>query len=360
MTDRPLLWLRHEVRPGEGRAAISPRTARELREAGFRVVVEESPQRAFPLAEYTAAGCETAATGTWPEAPDDAIVVGLKELPDGDSPLRDHVYFGHAFKHQHGARHLLSRFVEGGGTLLDLEYLVDEDGRRVAAFGYWAGYVGAALAVLEYRRQLEPGMAPRGKAELDALLREGQAGERPTALVIGALGRSGRGACDALEAAGVTTTRWDVAETLELDKPALLGHDILVNCVMVSTPVPPFVTEGDLDEEGRRLSVISDVTCDVTSDCNVLPVYDAITTWQEPVRELRPADPARGRPAVRIVAIDNLPSLLPAEAAGTYARDLLPTLLTLPDGPVWQRARTRFALALADEGLDAPGATEPV
>ena len=34
---------------------------------------------------------------------------------------------------------------DGGGTLYDLEYLTDETGPpRVAAFGYWAGYAGAA------------------------------------------------------------------------------------------------------------------------------------------------------------------------------------------------------------------------
>ena len=50
--------------------------------------------------------------------------------------------FGHAYKGQHSGRALLQRFKAGGGTLYDLEYLVDEDGRRVAAFGYWAGYAG--------------------------------------------------------------------------------------------------------------------------------------------------------------------------------------------------------------------------
>ncbi|MDO5627482.1 MAG: saccharopine dehydrogenase [Mobilicoccus sp.] len=343
-----MLWLRDEVRPGEGRAAISPSTARILVEDGFDIVVEESDQRAFALDDYVAAGCRTAESGAWESAPEDAVIVGLKELPDGDSPLRDHIYFGHAFKHQHGAAQLLSRFVAGGGTLLDLEYLVDEDGRRVAAFGYWAGYVGAALAVLEHRGLLEARMQPCSKDELDALLTDDRA-EGVRALVIGARGRSGRGALDALAVAGVEATAWDVEETLDLDKDALLGHDILVNCVMVSTPVPPFVTDADLDADDRRLSVISDVTCDVTSDCNVLPIYDAITTWPEPTRELRPA--ASDRPAVRIIAIDNLPSLVPAQAAQTYAEDLLDTMRTLPDGPVWQRARARFAQALADEGL---------
>lgn len=353
MSGRPVLWLRDETRRGEGRSAISPRSAAALIDAGFRIVVEDCPQRAFALEEYVRAGCEPAPTGSWVDAPADAIVVGLKELPEGDSPLRDHIYFGHAFKGQHGARALLSRFVEGGGTLLDLEYLVDADGRRVAAFGYWAGYVGAALAVLEHRGLLEPDMQRRSKADLDALLREGADGPVVRALVVGALGRSGRGACDALVAAGIEPTRWDLAETRDLDKAALLGHDILVNCVMVSSPVPPFVTEEDLDAPSRRLSVISDVTCDVTSDLNLLPIYDDITTWQEPAREIRPADDASGRPAVRMIAIDNLPSLLPAEAAATYSADLLATLLTLPDGEVWQRARARFALALEQEGLSA-------
>ncbi len=351
---RPLLWLRHETRRGEGRAAISPESARALIDDGFSIVVEECPQRAFTLAEYEAVGCTTAPTGSWETAPAEAIIVGLKELPDGDGPLRDHIYFGHAYKHQHGAAHLLSRFVEGGGTLLDLEYLVDDDGRRVAAFGYWAGYVGAALAVLEHRGQLESDMARRSKTDLDALLAQGSEGaEGATALVIGALGRSGRGACDALVAAGIEPTRWDLEQTRNLDKEALLAHDILVNCVMVSSAVPPFVTEADLDTPGRRLAVISDVTCDVTSDLNVLPVYDDITTWPQPVRELRAADSTPGAPAVRIIAIDNLPSLLPAEAAATYSADLLPTMLSLPDGPVWQRARQRFAQALADEGISA-------
>ncbi|WP_210424354.1 saccharopine dehydrogenase [Gephyromycinifex aptenodytis] len=348
MTTRPLLWMRHEVRPGEGRAAIVPETARTLIEAGFEIVVEESNQRSFDLAEYVAAGCRTAATGTWREAPKDAIVVGLKELPNDDGPLGDHIYFGHAYKGQHGARDLLSRFVAGGGTLLDLEYLLDEDGRRLAAFGYWAGYVGAALAVLEYRGELPSSPPPTSKPELDARLSAGR-GDQPRALVIGALGRSGRGACEALRVAGIETTAWDVEETKDLDHAALRSHDIIVNCVMVAHPVPPFLTEADLDAPDRRISVISDVTCDVTSECNVLPVYDDITRWEQPTRELRPAN--ADQPAVRIIAIDNLPTLVPREAAESYAADLLPVLLQLPDGAPWQRARERFAQALREEHL---------
>jgi saccharopine dehydrogenase (NAD+, L-lysine-forming) len=45
----------------------------------------------------------------------------------------------HCFKGQHGWEKVLSRYSRGGGTLLDLEFL-EKNGRRVAAFGYWAGF----------------------------------------------------------------------------------------------------------------------------------------------------------------------------------------------------------------------------
>jgi saccharopine dehydrogenase (NAD+, L-lysine-forming) len=61
--------------------------------------------------------------------------------------------FGHAFKGQHAGKALLARFRAGGGTLYDLEYLVDEAGRRLAAFGYWAGYAGAAVTLKAWAAQ---------------------------------------------------------------------------------------------------------------------------------------------------------------------------------------------------------------
>ena len=48
---------------------------------------------------------------------------------------------------QTGWRELLARFREGKGQLLDLEFPNDEKGRRVAAFGYMAGYAGSAVGV---------------------------------------------------------------------------------------------------------------------------------------------------------------------------------------------------------------------
>ena len=60
-------------------------------------------------------------------------------------PLKHvHIQFAHCYKNQGGWETVLARFPRGGGTLLDLEFLVDDKGRRVAAFGYHAGFAGAA------------------------------------------------------------------------------------------------------------------------------------------------------------------------------------------------------------------------
>ncbi|MFF7457929.1 saccharopine dehydrogenase [Kitasatospora sp. NPDC008115] len=337
MTSSKGIWLRGEANGHEQRTPLVPADAAWLVEQGLSVTVEESPQRVFPVEEYADAGCQVVAAETWPGAPPETVVLGLKEPAATAVALaHHHVFFGHAYKGQQGGPALLRRFAEGGGTLLDLEYLTDAQGRRVAAFGFWAGYLGAALAVLHRRGELAVPLEASTRPGLDALLGASQGGA--TALVIGALGRSGRGACEALAVAGVTTTRWDVDETRTLDREALLDHDLLVNTVFATEPGTPFLTAADLERTDRRLSVVSDVTCDVTSDCHRLPVYDRVTDWREPVRRLQ-----SGPAPLDLIAIDNLPSLLPRESSSAFSADLLPHLAALPVGaPVWDRALRHF------------------
>ncbi|MFF6779487.1 saccharopine dehydrogenase [Streptomyces sp. NPDC012510] len=338
------LWLRHETRTTERRTPIVPSDARRLVESGVRITVEDSPQRVFPTEAYEEAGCRGAAPGSWVSAPPHTVIVGLKELPDDPAELpHRHVFFGHAYKGQPGAEALLRRFAAGGGALLDLEYLVDDQGRRLAAFGYWAGYLGAALAVLHHRGVLKTPLVPTTKEEMETELRSSRGDV--SALVIGALGRSGRGARVALGEAGVEPACWDLAETRNLDRPALLAHDLMVNTVLTTTPVPPFLTDKDLDGPDRRLRTISDVTVDVGSPMNVLPFYDTTTEWDHPVRRLREDPP------LDLIAIDNLPSLLPREASTDFSAALLPQLLDFAAGGAWSRCLERFRRASEELGL---------
>ncbi len=346
------LWVRAEQRPNETRVGLTPEGAAKLIGSGIKVTIEESATRCIPTDRYSDAGANIAAPGTWPKAPTDAIIFGLKELPEDGTPLpHRHIMFGHAFKGQPAGQRLLKRFVSGGGALYDLEYLVDTDNRRVAAFGYWAGYAGAAVAlkcwVAQQNGRIAGPVAPYPSAS--HLLADLQSqlvatgAHRPSALIIGALGRVGTGAADLCTVMGVPATLWDMAETTHGGPfPEILAHDIFFNCIFARPGTPVFIP-AETRHRSRRLSVIGDIACDPDSDFSPIKVYERATTWDAPA--LRVHD----MPPLDVTAIDNLPSMLPLESSEDYAEQLLPSLLTLTDldSGVWGRAKAMFDQAIA-------------
>lgn len=346
------LWVRAEQRENEERVGLTPEGCADLIAAGIRVTVEDSDVRAIPIEGYRKAGAEIAAQNSWPQAPADAIIFGLKELPEDGTPLpHRHIMFGHAFKGQPAGQELLKRFKAGGGTLYDLEYLVDKDGRRVAAFGYWAGFAGAAVALKCWLAQQRHEICGAvgvyaGRDALVADLTEEMRGiekAAPRAIVIGALGRVGTGASDLCEAMGMKVTRWDMAETASGGPfPQIMEHDIFLNCILARPGTPVFVP-ANAAQGPRRLTVIGDIACDPTSDFSPIKVYDRTTTWAEPALRVHDAPP------LDVTAIDNLPSMLPVESSEDYAAQLLPSLKTLTDldGGVWARARDTYVTHLA-------------
>jgi saccharopine dehydrogenase (NAD+, L-lysine-forming) len=228
---KPSLWLRCEKKEFERRSALTPTTAKKLIEAGFDIYVERDEQRIFDDKEFekcvsshvysmyrrsgidipSRVGCKLVDNNTWPSAPTNIPIIGLKELPESDEPLpHTHIQFAHCYKRQAGWSQVLSRFHRGGGTLYDLEFLTDASGRRIAAFGFHAGFAGAAagafaLAAQRQGKQLgllepyasEAAMVDGARAAL------GGSGKGVKVLVMGALGRCGCGAVDLFRKIGL-------------------------------------------------------------------------------------------------------------------------------------------------------------
>lgn len=347
--------LRDEARQTERRTPIVPDHARQLIDAGISLDVEMSDKRIFSDDEYTAAGCNLVSAGSWLSAQKDDVILGLKELPEKPDDLPNAmIHFAHVFKNQTGWQDELSRFGRGGGTLYDLEYLIGADGRRVAAFGYWAGWMGAALAVWQVLAQDASFGQPQlplqsfdGRQQvIDQISVLAAKSDRPlTGIVIGANGRSGTGAVDALEMAGVTVTKWDMAETKTLDREKLLSHDILVNCVLMTGPGLLLANSEHLASAQNKLAMISDVSCDPFSDFNPLPIYDSPTSWEKPYQSL--GKNGQGQETL-LTAIDNLPSLIPLEASQDFSEQLLPSLKCFGSGVEWRAARKVFEQKLID------------
>ena len=344
-----LLHLRDEARQSERRTPVVPADLRPLIDAGWTIRVESSTKRVFPDSEYRDAGCEIVEPGSWMQADPDAVILGLKELPETPPALANRmIHFAHIFKDQFGWRDEIERFRRGGGTLYDIEFLVDDTGRRSAAFGYWAGWMGAALALWRHlaREQSETGpfanlSSFEGRETVSAEIRRlaGNAATLPRCIVIGAKGRSGSGAVNALEIAGCSVTQWDMEETAQLDRDALLGHDLLVNCVLMTGPGLLLATPQDLASPSARITTISDVSCDPLSDYNPLPVYSAPTSWEQPFIDI-------GRNGlgkeIELTAIDNLPSLIPLESSEDFSSQFAPALVRFDTGVEWQAAKRVF------------------
>ncbi|KAF7561147.1 hypothetical protein G7046_g2981 [Stylonectria norvegica] len=386
MSAYPAILLRAEEKPLEHRS-FSPAVIKSLVDAGYPITVEKSStdpnfRRIFEDSEYESAGATLVPAGGWPKAAPGTLVLGLKEIPEEDFPLKnDQISFAHCYKNQGGWEKVLGRFSRGGSTLYDLEFLVDSTGRRVSAFGYHAGFTGAALGIKTWQWQLThpgeklPSVASftdgrgyyRNEAELvkqiseDVAAGEKALGRKPTAIVLGALGRCGSGAVDLFLKAGIpeeNITRWDLQEVKEAGEgpyEQIAQHDIFLNAIYLSKPIPPFVNDELLSKAGRKLAVVVDVSCDTTNPHNPIPIYSINTTFDDPTVPVVVKNDQNKSP-LSVISIDHLPSMLPREASEAFSEGLKESLLTLKDrktSPVWARAEKLFneKVALLPEAL---------
>ncbi|AET40372.1 saccharopine dehydrogenase (NAD+, L-lysine-forming) Ecym_5636 [Eremothecium cymbalariae DBVPG len=355
------LHLRAETKALEARAALTPSVVRKLLDKGFKIYVEESAQSTFRKEEYEEAGAEIVDAGSWQEADKDRIIIGLKEMPETDTfPLvHEHIQFAHCYKDQAGWREVLGRFKRGQGLLYDLEFLEDDQGRRVAAFGFYAGFAGAAVGLRDWAfkhthadSEELPALTPYPNeqalvadvvADCRAAFKTGA--KQPTVLIIGALGRCGSGAVDLLRKCGIpdeNILKWDMDETKHGGPfKEIARADIFINCIYLSKAIPPFINMELLNDPERNLRTVVDVSADTTNVHNPIPIYSISTVFNKPTVVV----PTTAGPKLSVVSIDHLPSMLPREASEAFVNDLLPHLETLTErdtAPVWVRAKQLF------------------
>ncbi|KAF5613549.1 ubiquitin thiolesterase [Fusarium subglutinans] len=372
MSEYPHILLRAEEKPLEHRS-FSPAVIKTLVDAGYPISVERSStdpkfRRIFSDEEYEAAGARLVDTGA-------------KEIPEEDFALKnDHITFAHCYKNQGGWEKVLGRWSRGGSVLYDLEFLHDSEGRRVSAFGFHAGFAGAALGIKTLAHQLQDSSSKLPSVEtftdgrgyylneeaLVSQIREDLAkaekvlGRKPTALVLGALGRCGKGAVDLFLKAGMpdqNITRWDLNETKDRDGPyeEIAKADVFLNAIYLSKPIPPFINQELLAKQGRNLAVVIDVSCDTTNPHNPIPIYSINTTFEDPTVPVEIKDDQNNLP-LSVISIDHLPSMLPREASEAFSEGLKESLLTLKDrktSRVWADAEKLFheKVALLPEEL---------
>lgn len=350
-----IVYLRAETKAFEKRTPLIPDHAAQLVRCGHQVVVEQCQQRIFNDQLYRQVGCQLVSAGSWQQAPNDAIILGIKELPAADFPLHHtHIYFAHAFKGQDGAAALLQRFADGKGKLYDLEFLTDEHHRRIASFGVSAGNAGAIAALLLWAQQQQGVSPPFGLAsyydsssEALAAVQQQLNGAVPKLLIIGAYGRCGRGVRSIIRELGLPADYWGQKDTTDGGPfTAIADYDICFNCVYLRKPMPPFLTLKEL-EQRHRLRLLADISCDPNNSNNPFPIYSHITSFDQPTCRVETA----ADHFVDVMAIDHLPSLLPKESSRDFSIHLLKHFEEFLAGDVttpWQHAAEIFMKKLAE------------
>jgi len=356
--------IKENKKPYDKRVAFSPdqlATIAENAEGYFDFVVEPSAHRCFIDNEYIDHGVEVS-----PEIENCDILMGVKEVPvEKLIPDKTYFFFSHTTKKQEANRGMLQHILENNITLIDYEGLKDKNGKRLVAFGRWAGIVGAYNGLWTYGKKSDLFDLKRAKDcyDLKELKKElKKVNLPPIKMVITGTGKVGNGVMEVLNHIGAKEVspsdliskyyeepvfavlssadynkrkadgvynREEFHSRPELYESDFLKYaevsDILFAAAYWDPRAPKLFTASDLLTDDFNISVIADITCDIggsipttlRSSSVADPVYDV---ERETMQEI----PAFGsQHSISVMAIDNLPCELPRDASHDFGNQLM-------------------------------------
>ena len=358
--------IREGKQPPDRRVPLTPKQCHEAMLQGIDIAVQRSPVRAYTDAEYTAQAVRLTEDLT-----DRDLIIGVKEVPlDMLMANKAYLFFSHTIKQQPHNAKLLRTVLERRITLLDHELLTDTKGKRVLAFGKWAGVVGAYNAVRAWQatagggKTLKPAHACHDRAEMDLHLAAFPL-PKDLRVALTGTGRVGHGAMETLDRAGMTKV--SPADFLDknFDRPVytVLGSEdlyvrddgkpfdraafhadprghhanflpfamraqIYIACHFWDARGPKILSAEDLRGTGISLKVVADISCDIDgpidSTLRASTIADpffgyGIATGQE--------CPVGAPGSITVMSVDNLPCELPRDSSKSFGRDLMTNVL---------------------------------
>ena len=356
--------LRETKNPPDRRVVVSPKEAKLMIEkfSNIDLYVQTSDYRCFKDEEYAQLGLKLVEDVSHCD-----ILMGVKEVAiDHLIPNKKYLFFSHTAKEQEYNRPLLQAILKNKIQIIDHEYLTDQNGMRLVAFGRWAGLVGAYNGLIAYGNktgnyQLKKADQCHDLTELNEELEKVRLNNDIKILITGG-GRVAHGAMEILDkVAGIEKITAQQFLTKEYDHPVyaqidpwdylerndgfpfdfkyFLKHpdkhtstfkpytkvtDIFIACHFWDEKSPVFMTREDMLEEDFKISLVADVSCDIDG-----PIPSTI-------RPSTIADPLYGydiktgkevgsfeKGAVTVMAVDNLPGELPRNASVDFGTGLI-------------------------------------
>jgi alanine dehydrogenase len=286
------------------------------------------------------------------------VLLGVKEVPIRDLiPNTSYFFFSHTIKKQAYNRELLQAVLKNKITLYDHEVITNAKGQRLVAFGRYAGLVGAYHAIRTYGLKQRLFSLPQANdlKDLDALIAQLRTVNLPAnvKIVLTGTGRVGNGAAEILDAMGLIKVCQDHFLDRHFEKAVYCQIDVLdyhkradgqlaskqdffkhpelyisdfkkyteVSDIFIAghfygQGAPAFFRMKDIAAASFKPVVIADISCDIG---HPIPTTLRASTIKDPIYGV---DRATGKEvsylqdnAIAVMAVDNLPCELPADAS---------------------------------------------
>lgn len=291
---------------------------------------------------------------------------GIKEVPIQDLiPNKTYFFFSHTIKKQAYNRDLLRAVLKKNITLIDYECLTDDLGSRTVAFGRFAGIVGAYNAILGYSKRYRLfDILPANQCQtLKNLKQELHKVKLPAIkIVITGTGRVGKGAKEMLDLMRIkqvfpqeflkdtfhepvyTILRSDnYYQPKSEDIPENLGFythpenysadfmkyaqvsDIFISTHYWNPKAAILFTKAQAKQADFKIRMIADISCDIEGS---VPITLKSSTISEPFYDYNPISesieiPFSDERNITMMAVDNLPCELPADASESFGEQLM-------------------------------------
>lgn len=384
--------IRETKSPPDRRVPFTPQQCRTMLDQyeQLELLVQPSEYRCYSDDEYRAEGIPLEE-----DLSSCHILMGVKEVKlHALIDQKTYLFFSHTAKKQPYNRELLQEVVRKGIRLVDYEYLTDEKGIRVVAFGRWAGVVGAYNGLRGFGLSggsfsLKPAHQCFDLKELNQELLGVNMGNQRI-LVTGG-GRVAGGALEILDQAGIQQVEPEAFLEKKFDRPVytrldpwhytrrkdgaafdfahFIKHpdlyensiepyakrtDLFIACHFWDPNSPVMLSAEALAGGGLPISHIADISCDIMG-----PIASTIraSTIADPFYGY---DPLSGKEraafekgTITVMAVDNLPGELPRDASADFGSALMehviPELLEIHDTGMVERA------SIAAAGVLTPG-----
>ncbi len=346
----------------------------------IKITVAPSPTRCFADAAYIAEGIEMAEDLSGCD-----VLMGIKEVPvEFLIPGKTYFFFSHTKKKQPYNQKMMQALVERNIRMIDYECLTHTDEQRILGFGFYAGIIGAHNGLLTYGKKFGLYALPAAHIVKDYknLLASYEQLKIPNIkIAMTGSGKVASGVLDVLTRLDIEAVEPSDFLTHQYEYPVFthlkganlyarkdnnLFHrddfhanpdaykcifssyvnqaDILMNGIYWEQRIARLFEKDDIKRNDWRISVISDITCDVDGS---VPVNMGASTIADPVYGIDRATVSRTEPfqntkdTIDMMAVDNLPNELPCDASQYFGvhieKYILPELFK-EDSDILKRA----------------------